>query len=97
MAQPRRQNNVTLLPDGKVFATGGSSAPGFNDESGAVYSAEMWDPSTGLWTPMASFEVYRGYHSTALLLPDGRVLSSGGDGEPNAEVYSPPYTTGENF
>src|SRR4029077_8586348 len=27
----------------------------------------------------------------AVLLPDGRVLSSGGDNEPNAEVYSPPY------
>ena len=34
---------------------------------------------------------YRGYHSIALLLPDGRVLSSGGDGEPNGEVFSPPY------
>jgi len=91
MAQPRRQNNVTLLPDGKVLVTGGSSAPGFNDASGAVYTTEMWDPNTGQWTTMASYQVYRGYHSTALLLPDGRVLSSGGNGQPNAEVYSPPY------
>jgi hypothetical protein len=40
---------------------------------------------------MASATRYRGYHSIALLLPDGRVLSSGGDNEPNAEVFSPPY------
>src|SRR5207247_5580809 len=34
----------------------------------------------------------RGYHSTALLLPDGRVVSGGGDfGGASAEVYSPPY------
>ena len=91
MAQPRRQNNVTLLPDGKVLVTGGSSAPGFNDASGAVYTTEMWDPNTGQWTTMASYQVYRGYHSTALLLPDGRVLSAGGSGQRNAEVYSPPY------
>ncbi len=47
MAQPRRQHNVTLLPDGKVLATVGTSAPGFNDATGAVLAAEMWDPGTG--------------------------------------------------
>ena len=41
---------------------------------------------------MASIAAYRGYHSTAILLPDGRVLSAGGNvGGPNAQIYSPPY------
>jgi hypothetical protein len=41
---------------------------------------------------MASIAEYRGYHSTALLLPDGRVLSAGGNvGGPNAQIFSPPY------
>jgi galactose oxidase len=31
------------------------------------------------------------YHSAALLLPDGRVLSTGGNGFPDTEIYSPPY------
>ena len=57
-----------------------------------AYPAEMWDPATGSWSTMASFTVFRGYHSIALLLPDGRVLSAGGElGGPTAEVYSPPY------
>jgi hypothetical protein len=51
----------------------------------------MWDPATEQFTRMAGYQRYRGYHSTALLLPDGRVLSAGGDNEPNAEIYSPPY------
>ncbi len=40
----------------------------------------------------------RGYHSTALLLPDASVVSAGGDTDPVrgivndiAEVFSPPY------
>jgi hypothetical protein len=41
---------------------------------------------------MASIGKYRGYHSIALLLPDGRVLSAGGNvGGANAQVFSPPY------
>jgi hypothetical protein len=93
MATARRQHNLTILPDGTVLATGGSSAAGFNTASGAVQLAERWDPATGTWTSLAraSGASYRGYHSTALLLPDGRVLTAGGDNEPDAEVYSPPY------
>jgi galactose oxidase len=40
---------------------------------------------------MASYSSYRGYHSVAVLLPNGRVLSAGGNYSPNAEIYSPPY------
>lgn len=97
MTHQRRQFNATLLPDGRVLATGGTSAAGFTDPSGAVRAAEMWDPATGAWTQLASNRVTRVYHSSALLLPDGRILLAGsGDGaglprELNAEIYSPPY------
>jgi hypothetical protein len=88
----RRQHNAVVLPDGKVFVVGGSSAGGFDTSTAPVAQTEMWDPATGQFTVMASIAVYRGYHSTALLLPDGRVLSAGGNiGGPNAQIYSPPY------
>jgi hypothetical protein len=88
----RRQNNATVLPDGTVLVTGGSSGSGFDDSTLPVLTPEKWDPATGLFTAMALSTVYRGYHSTALLLPDGRVLSAGGNtGGPSAEIYSPPY------
>src|SRR5689334_11644437 len=89
---PRRQHNAVVLPDGKVFIVGGSSAGGFDTSSSPVLPTEMWDPATGQFTVMASIAVYRGYHSTALLLADGRVLSAGGNvGGPNAQIFSPPY------
>ncbi len=92
MANPRRQANLTLLPDGKVLVTGGSLGYGFDNALYPVYPAEMWDPATGTWSTMASITTYRGYHSTALLLPDGRVLSAGGEETgASAEIYSPPY------
>jgi len=89
---PRRQHNAVILPDGKVFIVGGSKAGGFDTSTSPVLPTEMWDPATGQFTVMASIAVYRGYHSTALLLADGRVLSAGGNvGGPNAQVFSPPY------
>jgi hypothetical protein len=93
MSTPRRHLNATLLPDHTVLVTGGTSGPGFNNTTTPVYSAELWNPATETWSLMASHSssVYRGYHSTALLLPDGRVLSAGGDDQPNMQIYSPPY------
>jgi hypothetical protein len=100
MAHARRQLNTTLLPDGTVLATGGTSARGFNDVTGAALPAEVWDPATEQWTTLAAMAVPRVYHSTALLLQDGRVLVAGGGLPPaaggdvnhaDAQVFSPPY------
>ncbi len=97
MAYPRRHLNATLLPDGTVLVTGGSSGTSFSDYTRGVHAAELWTPATGAWTTLASNTVTRVYHATSLLLPDGRVLHTGsGDasGQPdqrNAELFSPPY------
>jgi Galactose oxidase-like, Early set domain/Bacterial Ig domain/PA14 domain len=102
MAFGRRQHNLTLLADGSVLATGGNSTgASLIDMNGGVYNAERWDPATGQWTTLSAQAVTRQYHSTALLLPDGRVLSSGGGIcgtcdqvgylAKNAELFTPPY------
>lgn len=92
MHEPRRNVNVVLLPDGKVLAVGGNKGTEpFNDP---VLSSELYDPATGSWSLMASQEAPRAYHSTAVLLPDGRVLSAGqnsGTMQTTMEIYSPPY------
>jgi len=102
MAYGRRQLNLTDLADGTVLATGGnSSGAELVDLNAGVYAAEQWSPATGKWTTLASMRETRQYHSTALLLPDGRVLSAGGGicgicdevgyVDKNAEIFSPPY------
>jgi hypothetical protein len=90
----RKLHNATLLADGKVLVTGGSrgSEDPNTQPTNPAYESELWDPATGTWTQMASLTTKRTYHSIALLLPDARVLSAGGDfGGTSAEIYSPPY------
>ena len=97
MQYPRRQMNSTVLPDGKVLVIGGSKGPGFSNESQPVLAPELWNPNTGTWTTLASMQVPRLYHSTAVLLPDARVLAAGGGrcttctDHYDAELFSPPY------
>lgn len=104
----RRQHNATLLPDGTILVTGGTQGADFNNLSKGqpVHTAELWDPTAETWTLLADEEVDRCYHSTAVLLPDGNVLSAGG-GEFNpgpgwvtndpaathtdAQIFKPPY------
>jgi hypothetical protein len=101
MASVRAQHNLTVLANGEVLVTGGNTSNELANLNSAVYSAEIWNPSSGQWRNVAPMRVSRQYHSIALLLPDGRVLTAGGGicGQcadigylmKNAEIYSPPY------
>jgi PKD repeat protein len=95
MVYARRHLNATVLPTGEVLVTGGTSGVTFNDVTAPVHAAEIWNPATGLWTTLASNAVNRVYHSSSILLPDGRILHAGsGDAGPDqhsAELFSPPY------
>lgn len=100
----RRQFTSTILADGSVLATGGETSAAVSslvDLDHAAQAAERWDPATGAWTTLASASRVRQYHSTATLLPDGRVLTGGGGVcgicmtvgylEKNVEYFTPPY------
>ena len=97
MKNPRSYHTLTSLPDGTVLATGGGTSTDGINLSRGVLSAEIWDPDRDTWTEAASGQVPRLYHSSALLLPDGRVLLAGGGAfgtatnQTSAELYSPPY------
>jgi hypothetical protein len=91
MAYPRRRMNLPILADGTVMAVGGTRTS--DNVADAVLQGEIFDPATEQWSTVASMTEARMYHSTALLLPDGRVLTAGGEasGRLHAQIYSPPY------
>jgi hypothetical protein len=91
----RRHLNATILPDGQVLVTGGTSSGGFNELAGAVHAAELWNPATGHWSTLASNAVDRVYHSVSLLLPDATVLH-GASGDANLPGGTTPYPAQRN-
>jgi hypothetical protein len=98
----RGHANTVLLPDGSMVEVGGgigsvATAPSpLHAATPEQRQIELWDPDTGQWRLGPEQAESRAYHSTALLLPDGRVFSAGDDwnggiASDTAEIYEPPY------
>jgi hypothetical protein len=101
----RAHQNTVLLPDGSMVAVGGGTGenPSLFGTTAEHKKVELYDPdpAPGMpdWRLGAAQQEPRAYHSVAVLLPDGRVISAGDDGNAKsiagaldtAEVYEPPY------
>ncbi|KUJ66236.1 galactose oxidase [Streptomyces albus subsp. albus] len=98
-----RYPSSVILPDDTVLTTNGSGDYRGRDASN-VLRAELYDPRTNRSRPVADPLVGRNYHSGALLLPDGRVMTFGSDSlfgdkantqpgrfQQRIDVYTPPY------
>ncbi len=100
MLAPRFMSDAVLLPDETVLVVNGAGRGSADSSHGPVYTAEIFDSRTETWTAGARINRPRLYHSTAALLPDGRVMIAGNTqtfnpGNPTedrtVEIYSPPY------
>lgn len=91
----------------------GQSGPGASGPEGSnatmgkqdLKAVALWDPGQAAWRRGPASQKWRSYHSTAVLLPDGRVLSAGDDywgmddlphtgledPQDRAEIYEPAY------
>ncbi len=92
LEQAKRYPGAVVLPDDTLLVSGGSAR--YRD--GNIRTAEIYHPTTNTFTPAAPPHVGRDYHSSYLLLPDGRVAVFGSDPVYNSfdtrvEVYSPAY------
>ncbi|QOJ15222.1 MAG: DUF1929 domain-containing protein [Planctomycetia bacterium] len=98
----REKSEVVPLPDGRVLVAAGDTElanPGVPHVNGVVKWTDLYEPATGVWRRMADMGQFREYHAVTLLVPDGRVLTTGGTvidfGNPpnstDVEAFSPPY------
>lgn len=99
MSYIRIFSSAVALPNGQVMVIGGQGVGKPYSDDNSMLVPELWDPKTERFTTLPPIAVGRNYHSIALLLPDGRVLSGGGglcgDGcganHPNVQIYTPGY------
>ena len=107
LPQPARYLSTVLLPDDTVFTTGGSSGyrggPYRGRPRSDLFTSQIYRPEANTFATAAESTVGRNYHSEAILLPNGRVITLGSDPlydetgknpgafEKRIEVYSPPY------
>ncbi len=90
----RRHAPNAYLPNGKLIFFGGTKFQ--NVSSGAYKNAEIFDPVAKSWTVVTGMNVPRIYHSTGILLLDGRVWLAGtqyskSNWELRSEFFVPSY------
>ncbi len=99
MSYARVFHNSVVLPNGQVVVIGGQTRANAFTDNRSVLAAELFDPVTETFTTLPPMTVPRNYHSSALLLPDARVLSTGGGlcgvgciaNHPDVEILTPHY------
>jgi galactose oxidase len=99
MAYPRAYANGVILPNGQVVIVGGQTVPVTFTDTNAILVPEIWDPDTKVFRQLKPMVKPRNYHSSAILLADGRVFSGGGGqcgsgcaaNHLDAQLLTPPY------
>ncbi len=91
----RRSHRDILLDDGRVLITGGTAALAGDVTSLSLKSAEVYDPATGMFTPVGDMLYARQSHHLVKML-DGRILVVGGGAGPglanplsSMEIFDP--------
>ncbi|MBC8091745.1 MAG: galactose oxidase, partial [Pseudonocardia sp.] len=103
LPEPTRYPNAVTLPTDEILIAGGSRDYRGKGQS-HIYEASLYTPSSNTLRPAAESEVGRDYHTEGLLLPNGQVLTMGGDAlfsdalntrdaefEHRLEIFTPPY------
>lgn len=106
----RNRPEALMLPDGRVLSFGGQYS-GTNPaavplaNAGTIPNctkvADLYDPVSNSWRALADMNRFIHYHNVTVLVPDGRVIATGGAGltsnrsfagdDSSIEAFEPPY------
>lgn len=106
----RNRPEALMLPDGRVLSFGGQYS-GTNPppvplaNAGTIPNctkvADLYDPANNAWRALADMNRFIHYHNVTVLVPDGRVIATGGAGltsnrsfagdDSSIEAFEPPY------
>ena len=106
----RNRPEALILPDGRVLSFGGQYS-GTNPppvplaNAGTIPNctkvADLYDPAKNAWRALADMNRFIHYHNVTVLVPDGRVIATGGAGltsnrsfagdDSSIEAFEPPY------
>ncbi|KAJ6431225.1 hypothetical protein OIU84_018672 [Salix udensis] len=89
---------MVLLPTGDVLIINGATngSAGWNDAMNPVHNPVLYQPDedpTRRFTVLSPSKIARLYHSTAALLPDGRILVGGSNPHQGYNITGKPYPT----
>ena len=94
----RERVKAVLLPDKNILAIGGTKVNPADTTAvnawGSMNLCDMYKPATDSWRRLARLNFKREYHCNAILVPDGRIIAVGGEGQPGNE---PPFSVIEAF
>ncbi len=88
MGTPREGQTATLLPDGRVLIAGGVNTSS-SGAATALNTAELFDPTSGTFSPTTQPMAIERYGHYAVLLGTGQVLIGGGFPDISAELFDP--------
>ncbi|MBA3648728.1 MAG: DUF1929 domain-containing protein [Chitinophagales bacterium] len=98
----RSRAKTVLAPNKKIFVMAGykeeASDPIPTNQYGYMNITDQYDPYSGTWRRLDAMNYSREYHAITTLVPDGRIIAVGGEGEPGneptfsvIEAFTPPY------
>ena len=98
----RSRPETVLLPDRRILTLAGYKEepldPSPVNQWNHMDLTDLYDPYADTWRRLAPMPRKREYHALAILVPDGRVIVVGGEGQPGNEppqsiidAFEPPY------